>query len=275
MGAAGGPLFVSRNRFRSSSVQRIHMTIETTVTTCAIAGFIAQLIDGVMGMGYGVGANTFLLALGMPPAAASASVHASEVFTSGVSGISHLSFRNVDMQLLKRLVIPGVVGGVCGAYLLTTIPAHTIKPLVSVYLLLMGCVIVERAVRGKHVQDKKARYAIPLALVGGFLDAVGGGGWGPVVTTSLVADGAPPRSTIGSVNLAEFFVTLAQSITFVLTIGLTNWQVIVGLLLGGVIAAPLGAWLCTRLPHRPWAIGVGVLIVGLSIRTLVIAVRGS
>jgi uncharacterized protein len=249
------------------------LSTETTIVAFIIAGFLAQLIDGVLGMGYGVSLTSFLLALGIPPAAASASVHASEIFTSGVSGLSHLSFKNVDLKLFKRLVIPGIIGGVVGAYLLTEIPGKTIKPIISAYLMIMGVVILVRALRKKEGDDKGARFASPLALVGGFLDAIGGGGWGPVVTTNLVAGGTPPRTTIGSVNLAEFFVTVAESITFVLTIGLTNYKIILGLILGGVVAAPLGAWLCRKLPRRPWSIAVGILIIGLSVRTLYMAIK--
>jgi len=249
------------------------LSTETTIIAFVIAGFLAQLVDGVMGMGYGVSLTSFLLALGIPPAAASASVHASEIFTSGVSGLSHLSFKNVDFKLFRKLVVPGVVGGVMGAYLLTEIPGKTIKPIISAYLLIMGVVILVRALRKKDADDKGARFAIPLALVGGFLDAIGGGGWGPVVTTNLVAGGAKPRTTIGSVNLAEFFVTVAQSLTFVLTIGLTNYKIILGLIIGGVIAAPIGAWLCHKLPRRPWSIAVALLIIGLSVRTLYLAMK--
>jgi uncharacterized protein len=231
------------------------LSTETTILVFIAAGFLAQLIDGVMGMGYGVSLTSFLLALGIPPAAASASVHASEIFTSGVSGISHLSFKNVDFKLFKRLLIPGILGGVVGAYLLTEIPSKTIKPIISAYLLLMGVVIVLRALRKKEVADRGPRYAAPLALVGGFLDAIGGGGWGPVVTTNLVAGGSPPRTTIGSVNLAEFFVTVAESITFVLTIGLTNWKIILGLILGGL-------W------QLPWELGSAVICRGVLGRSL-------
>lgn len=249
------------------------MDTQSSILAFALAGFAAQLVDGVLGMGYGVSLTSMLLAFGVPPAAASASVHASEIFTSGVSGISHLTFKNVDHSLFKKLVIPGVVGGVLGAYILSSVPGGVIKPIISGYLLLMGAVILFRAIRRKETKDKGHRFAAPLALVGGFLDAIGGGGWGPVVTTNLVANGSPPRTTIGSVNLAEFFVTVAESITFVLTIGLVDLRLVGGLIIGGVLAAPLGAWLCRHLPHRPWAIAVGVLIIGLSIRTIWMAVR--
>lgn len=249
------------------------MDTQSSILAFALAGFAAQLVDGVLGMGYGVSLTSLLLALGVPPAAASASVHASEIFTSGVSGISHLSFKNVDLSLFKKLVIPGVIGGVVGAYILSSIPGNVIKPIISGYLLIMGAVILVRALRRRETADKGRRFAVPLALVGGFLDAIGGGGWGPVVTTNLVASGSPPRTTIGSVNLAEFFVTVAESVTFVLTIGLFDLRLVGGLILGGVVAAPLGAWLCRHLPHRPWAIAVGVLIMGLSVRTIWMALR--
>ncbi|HQP38728.1 MAG TPA: sulfite exporter TauE/SafE family protein [Polyangiaceae bacterium] len=244
------------------------MDLDAPFYAFALAGFAAQLVDGMLGMGYGVSLTSLLLALGVPPASASFSVHASEIFTSGVSGISHLSFKNVDHSLFKRLVIPGVIGGVAGAYVLSSVPGGVIKPLISAYLIVMGVVILVRAIMRTQTPDKGKRFAAPLALVGGFLDAIGGGGWGPVVTTNLVASGAHPRTTIGTVNLAEFFVTVAESITFVLTIGTLDLRIVGGLILGGVIAAPLGAWLCRHIPRRPWSIAVGLLIIGLSMRTL-------
>lgn len=244
------------------------MDLDAPLYAFALAGFAAQLVDGTLGMGYGVSLTSLLLALGVPPASASFSVHASEIFTSGVSGISHITFKNVDHSLFKRLVIPGVIGGVVGAYVLSSVPGGVIKPLISAYLIVMGVVILVRAIMRTQTPDKGKRFAGPLALVGGFLDAIGGGGWGPVVTTNLVASGAHPRTTIGSVNLAEFFVTVAESITFVLTIGTIDLRIVGGLILGGVLAAPFGAWLCRHIPRRPWTIAVGLLIIGLSMRTL-------
>ena len=231
-------------------------------------GFIAQLIDGSLGMAYGVSSNTFLLSLGLPPAAASASVHAAEVFTTGASGAFHLKFGNVRKSLFLKLVIPGVIGGALGAYILTSIPGDIIKPFISAYLLVMGGVILWKAFNHKADEKEVNTYISPLALAGGFFDAIGGGGWGPIVTTTLVARGNSPRSTIGSVNLAEFFVTLAVSVTFILTIGLEFWKVIVGLLIGGVLAAPLAAYLTKLLPARVLMIIVGLLICFLSLRTL-------
>lgn len=233
-------------------------------------GFVAQLIDGCLGMAFGVSSNTFLLSIGMPPAAASASVHAAEVFTTGASGAFHLKFGNVRKDLFLKLLIPGVIGGALGAYILTSVAGDIIKPFISAYLLVMGGVILWKAFSRRAEEKEVNTFISPLALAGGFFDAIGGGGWGPLVTTTLVARGNNPRSTIGSVNLAEFFVTVAVSVTFILTIGLEFWKVIVGLLIGGMLAAPLGAYLAKRLPARVLMIAVGLLISFLSLRTLIL-----
>jgi len=238
-----------------------------------IVGFLAQLIDGALGMAYGVSSNTFLLSIGVPPAVASASVHAAEVVTTGVSGLSHWRLGNLDKFLFKRLVIPGVLGGVIGAYLLTEMPPDVIKPIVALYLGIMGVIILRRAMH--PIVEREVRTALaPLGVIGGFFDAIGGGGWGPIVTSTLVARGNNPRFTIGSVSMTEFFVTLSQSIVFILTLTLTleNAQIILGLLIGGVIAAPLAAFAARYIPARPLMMAVGVLIIILSIRTLILAI---
>lgn len=232
-------------------------------------GFVAQMIDGALGMAYGVSSNTFLLSIGIPPAAASASVHMAEVVTTGVSGISHWRLGNLDKSLIKRLLIPGVIGGVAGAYLLTAINGDVIKPYISAYLLIMGIVILVKAfnLNGEH-REVTSHISI-LGLIGGFFDAIGGGGWGPIVTTTLVARGKNPRYAIGSVNFSEFFVTLAESITFVLTLAFGQyWQTILGLLVGGVIAAPLAATMTKKIPTKVLMFLVGVVIIVLSIRTI-------
>jgi uncharacterized membrane protein YfcA len=242
-------------------------------------GFVAQMVDGALGMAYGVTSTSFLLGLGVPaitPAVASASVHAAEIFTTAVSGLAHLRFGNVDQGLFRRLVIPGVLGGVLGAYILTALPSQVIKPFVALYLMLMGALILRRAFRssGEPAPSLAARFLLPLGALGGFFDAIGGGGWGPIVTSTLVARGNHPRFAIGSVNLAEFFVTLAESITFVLTLGQSlaqMGQVILGLILGGVVAAPLAAYVCRRVPVRALMGAVGVLIILLSLRTILLA----
>jgi len=236
-------------------------------------GFIAQLIDGALGMAYGVSSNAFFLSLGIPPSIASACIHTSEMFTTAVSGISHFKLGNVDKKIFLRLLIPGVIGGVLGAYILTELPGGKIKPFVSLYLLIMGLWILVKIVRKTHQIKTKSRL-IPLGLAGGFFDAIGGGGWGPIVTTTLVANGNHPRYVIGSVNSAEFFVTVAESVTFFATIGtllFQHWEKIVGLIIGGVIAAPFAAWVCKKLPHKVLMLLVGLLISGLSIRILYLA----
>ena len=237
-----------------------------------IIGFTAQMVDGALGMAYGVSTTTLLLTLGVSPAVASASVHVAETFTTGLSGISHFSFGNVNWYLVKRLVIPGSIGAIIGAYILSSIEGEIIKPYISAYLLAMGALILFKAIRKIEISNVRS-HLIPLGLVGGFLDAIGGGGWGPIVVSTLLARGNDPRFTIGSVNFAEFFVTLAASITFLLTVGLVQWQIILGLAVGGGIAAPLAAYVSKHLHTRTLMIIVGVLIILLSVRTLFQTIR--
>jgi uncharacterized membrane protein YfcA len=245
---------------------------DSNIVLFIVVGFVAQVIDGALGMAYGVSSTSFLLSLGISPAAASASVHAAEIVTSGVSGLSHLRLGNVDTNLFKRLLIPGVIGGVLGAYILTALPASTIKPLVSVYLVAMGLLILRKSFKEMQ-QEPMRQHLTPLALAGGFFDAIGGGGWGPIVTSTLVATGNHPRFVIGSVNLAEFFVTVCESITFILTIGLVHTRIILGLIIGGAVAAPLAAYVCRKLPTRVLMRMVGVLIIALSIRTIYLTLQ--
>jgi len=232
-----------------------------------IVGFIAQIIDGALGMAYGVTSTTFLLSMGIPPVAASASVHTAEIFASGASGLAHLRFGNVDKKLFKKLLLPGVIGGILGAYILTAVPGKMIKPFIAFYLLIMGLIILRKAFKKIEQKEVKTRL-LPLGVAGGFFDAIGGGGWGPIVTSTLVARGHNPRFSIGSVNLAEFFVTVAEVATFLTIIGLVHWQIIVGLIIGGVMAAPLAAYVCKRLPSRALMIMVGLIIMALSIRAI-------
>jgi uncharacterized membrane protein YfcA len=235
-------------------------------------GFVAEMIDNSLGMAYGVSSNTFLLSLGFPPAIASACVHFSEMFVTLVAGISHFKLGNVDRKLFLNLLIPGILGGIIGAYILTSVEGKFIKPVISAYLVIMGVVILVRAFRKiKENQVHGRLFLIPVGAVGGFFDAIGGGGWGPIVTTTVMARGHDPRKTVGSVNAAEFFVTVAESVTFILAIGTTlfqNWQLILGLLIGGVVAAPLAAYICKKIPVRVLLVLVGVLIIGLSVRTI-------
>lgn len=240
-----------------------------------ICGFIAQLIDGALGMAYGVSASTFLLSFGIPPAAASASIHASEVFTSGASGLMHLKLQNVNKKLFKTLLLPGVIGAIVGAYVLSSLETYNqfIKPAVGLYTLYLGIIIIRKATKG--LQRKIDSKNIPkLAAFGGFMDSIGGGGWGPIVSSTLIAGGRHPRYTVGSVNLTEFFVSLASSITFFFVIGLSFIQIIIGLILGGLLAAPIAATLTKRLPLKTMMILVGVIVILVSIRTVFVSVQG-
>lgn len=226
-----------------------------------LIGFAAQMIDGALGMAFGVISNTLLLSMGVPPAAASAGVHAVESFTTAASGISHAIHRNVNWTLLARLAIPGVIGGIAGAYLLTNIDGEVAKPFILAYLTILGCVILYKGLRYPP-RARQPKIIEPLGLIGGFLDAAGGGGWGPMVTSNLLIQGASPRETVGTVNTAEFFLTTTISATFLLTLGWEAFTIAtVGLLIGGVIAAPFGALLARRVPARALLIVVGVVIV--------------
>jgi uncharacterized protein len=231
-------------------------------------GFAAQMIDGAAGMAYGVSATSVMLSFGIPPATASASVHAAEVFTTGISGLSHWRFGNVNWSMVWRLAIPGMIGGAIGAYVLTSTPVDIIRPVITSYLLLMGVYIIFKAVRADLTSSDPPGWIMPLGFGGGFLDAAGGGGWGPMVASTLLGRGTTPRYTIGSVNAAEFFVTLVISITFIGTIGLELWPIIAGLILGGAVAAPLAAYVAKTVPDRPLMILVGAVVILLSVRGL-------
>jgi uncharacterized membrane protein YfcA len=236
-------------------------------------GFLAQMIDGAIGMAYGVTSTSVLLSFGVPPATASACVHAAETFTTGASGLAHWKLGNVDKRLIWRLAVPGMIGGALGAYLLTSLDGDALKPYISTYLLLVGLFIIYKAVHKTHsFVDDPPKNVAPLGLVGGFVDAIGGGGWGPIVTSTLLGQGTTPRYTIGSVNMAEFFVTFVISATFILTIGLDLWPIITGLVVGGIIAAPIAALAAKHIPAKALMIVVGIVIVLLSIRTIYLSI---
>lgn len=245
----------------------IAYSVDSTILWFILGGFIAQMIDGALGMAYGVSATTFLMSFGVSPAAASASVHASEIFTSGVSGLMHLKFGNVNNKLFRNLLIPGVIGAILGAYVLSSLEEYNyiIKPIVACYTFFLGIIIISKALKKDQIR-KKIKRLVPLATVGGFLDSLGGGGWGPIVSSTLIARGRNARYTIGSVNLAEFFVALASSLTFTTLIGITHWQIIAGLIIGGCIAAPLAAYFSSRLPTKTIMIVVGITVLIVSIR---------
>jgi uncharacterized protein len=231
-------------------------------------GVFAQLVDGTMGMGYGATTTSFLLIMGVPPVVSSTGVHVAEMFTTGASAISHHRFGNINKKLVKHLLIPGVLGSITGAYLLSDfIDGNVIKPFIALYMIVLACIIIKKALVINIVKKKTKRLDF-LAFLGGFMDAIGGGGWGPIVTSTLLGRGRNLRYTIGSVNVAEFAVCFASGITFILFGGIQGWQVIIGLILGGVIAAPIAAKLVNKINRRPMMIAVGILIIILSLKTL-------
>lgn len=234
-------------------------------------GFAAQIVDGALGMAFGVITNTLLVSvLGMAPARASASVHVVESFTTAASAISHIYQKNVDWKLFSRLALPGMIGGVAGAYLLTSIDAAIAKPFVMAYLSGIGVYLLWRSWRMVHgAPHKPAKIVAPLGLFGGFLDAAGGGGWGAVVTSNLLVQGADPRTTIGTVNTAEFFLTTTISATFIMTLGFEAFTIAaIGLIIGGLMAAPLGAILAKNIQAKRLLAFVGVLLTATSLYSL-------
>ena len=236
-------------------------------------GFGAQVVDGALGMAYGVLTNAALLTIGIPPAHASALVHTAEIFTTGSSAASHIYHRNVDWRLVLRLGISGVLGAVFGAWVLSNVDVAAARRFVYLYLLLMGVYILLKSMRIAPARHRPAGWTSPLGLLGGFLDASGGGGWGPVVISTLIGSGHAPRYTVGSVNTTEFFVTFAAATTFFVELGAASLQHLLPLILGGVLAAPLGGWAVKRVPARALMIAVGTLIVVLSVYQLARAFR--
>jgi len=262
-----GRLFLSTSG--SGGLQVIASTLQGSDFWIALAiGVAAQAVDGALGMGYGVTASSFLLGTGASPAVASASTHIAKLFTTGVSGIAHAKYGNVDRKLFVRLLLPGMGGGMLGVLLVTSIDGARLKPFVSAYLLVIGLHILAKAYRRLHPRQGEPRHAAKLGLFGGFVDAVGGGGWGPVVTTTLLGSGQEPRRTIGSVNAAEFFIAVASGFSLAILGGVTVWTTIAGLIFGGMFAAPLAALLTRHAPTKLLLVIVGLLISGLSIYNL-------
>ncbi|PSL22754.1 sulfite exporter TauE/SafE family protein [Chitinophaga ginsengisoli] len=246
-----------------------------------LVGLAAQTVDGALGMAYGATSSSLLLGLGIPPSIASASVHVAEVFTTGASGISHFRFGNVNKKLFLYLLIPGIIGAISGSLLLSKMNAisaavpwlsyfkeDNIKPFISAYLLILGAIVLRKAFQPKKAKSKTKRLG-SLAFFGGFMDSFGGGGWGPIVTSTLLSKGRTAHYTIGSVNAAEFFISLSSASTFLIFGAIAGWPVIIGLIIGGVIASPFAALLVRRLKRKPLMIMVGTLIILLSLRTII------
>ena len=236
-----------------------------------VAGFAAQMVDGALSMGYGVTSATCLMSFGVNPVSVSAAIHTSEIFTTGISGYSHYKFGNVNKKLFRHLVIPGVLGAIAGALMLVFVGERAGKylmPLIALYAMFLGLKILLKAFQLKKASTKVKRIGW-LAGAGGFFDSFGGGGWGPIVTSTLVSKGRDPKYTVGSVCLTEFFVTLASATTFFLTVGVSHWHIVLGLIIGGSIAAPFAAKLAGRLPRKIMMIAVGVIVIIWCIRMFV------
>ncbi len=231
----------------------------------AAIGFAAQMVDGALGMAFGVVSTAAMLSIGMPPAQASAIVHTAEIFTTGASATSHIAHRNVDWRLVVRLGVAGVLGAILGAWVLSNVDAAIMRPFVALYLILVGVFILLKAWRLAPMRDAPAPWVGPVGFVAGFLDASGGGGWGPLATSSLVGSGHAPRIAVGSVNATEFFVTVAAATTFFVELGASPWRELLALVIGGMIAAPFGGWAVKHVPARGLMIGVGCVVIALSL----------
>lgn len=266
--------------FPLSSISNIFSSfinsIDSSILLYILGGFIAQMIDGALGMAYGVSVTTFLLSLGIPaitPAVASASMHASEVFTTGTSSLVYMRYKFVNNKLFRILLIPGALGAIAGAITVSYISKEYIgivKPFVAIYTLTLGILIMRKALNLHIKIRKKIKNIQPVAAVGGFLDSVGGGGWGPIVTTTLIAGGRNFRYAIGSSHVAKFFVALISTVTFMVMIGLSHWQIIFGLVIGSMAAAPLSIYLSTKISNKWGLILVGMVVIIVSLRNLIL-----
>lgn len=255
--------------------QLLVSNLDSELLLYMFGGFIAQMIDGALGMAYGVSVTTFLLSLGIPsitPAVASASMHTSEIFTTGSSSLVYMRYKNINIKLFKALLWPGIIGTIIGATVVSFVSKDNIsiiKPIVALYTLTLGVLIILRALKINLRNNNKIKQIFPVAFFGGFLDSVGGGGWGPIVTTSLVAGGRNLRYAIGSSHLAKFFVALVSTITFSFIIGISHWKIIFGLVIGSMIAAPISIYLSNKIPIKKGLILVGSLVIIISLKTII------
>ncbi|WP_407071768.1 sulfite exporter TauE/SafE family protein [Rhizobium sp. LCM 4573] len=236
--------------------------VTTDFLIFVLIGFFAQIVDGALGLAFGVLSTTSLLTIGVPPAVASAMTHVTECFTTAASGISHAYHRNVDWRLVARLAPAGMIGGAIGAYLLSNIDGEAIEPFVSAYLIAVGLFILYKAFRPQWPRDVRDWIVPYVGAGGGLLDAMGGGGWGPIVTSTLLGRGHDAKKVIGSTNLTEFGVTFVISLTFILALGWSELSSAIGLIIGGVLAAPFGALIVKRVPVKPLMIAVSLIIIG-------------
>ena len=233
-----------------------------------LLGFAAQAVGSSLGMAYSVTCSSVLLAVGIPPAMVSATVHSSEVANRLFSGLSHFRYGNVDVAIFKRLALFGSLGAFLGAFVVVYLPVTVMRQIIAGMLLIMGGRILLSAFRQPEVEKKETKLGV-LGFVGGLVDVIGGGGWGPVVTSTLVLRGNQTHIVVGSINFAKFFVAVVESVTLILLLKVPQWNIIAGLVAGGALAAPLAAWSCRKVPPRALTISVGLLICALSIRTLI------
>lgn len=237
-----------------------------------LAGFCAELVAGSMGMGYGVICTTILLIMNVPPPVISASIHSAESFTSAAGSLSHWQLGNINKKLVKALAIPAVIGAVIGAIALTYVGEHyakLTKPFIALYAMYLGFRILRNAFKNKNGNGVKKKTNIPvLGFVGGFIDSFGGGGWGPLVTGTFIKNGRTPRFVIGSSTTAKFILTVASAVTFLFTVGIQHWNIVAGLLIGGIVTAPFSAMLTSRLPVRKMFVAVGIVVIVMSLITI-------
>ncbi|WP_294330732.1 sulfite exporter TauE/SafE family protein [uncultured Chryseobacterium sp.] len=237
-----------------------------------LVGFLAEMVAGSMGMGYGVICTTTLLFIGIPPHAVSASIHSAESFTTAAGSISHIKLKNVSKNLVRRMAIPAVVGAIIGAVSLTYLGEYyskITKTIISFYTLYLGIQILSNAFKEK--QDKKLKRKTNLSklgLIGGFIDSFAGGGWGPLVTGTLIKNSFTPRFAVGSSTVAKFILTLTAAITFIFTLGIQHWSIILGLLIGGIVTAPFSAMLTAKLPVKSMFVVIGTLVIIMSSITI-------
>lgn len=237
-----------------------------------LVGFAAEVVAGSMGMGYGVICTTILLILNVSPPVISASIHSAESFTSAAGSISHWQLGNINKKLARALAIPAIFGAIIGALLLSYVGeryAKITKPFIAVYTMYLGIRILQNAFKKTEVnQKKKATKITVLALIGGFIDSFGGGGWGPLVTGTFIKNGHTPRYVIGSSTFAKCILTVASAITFIFTIGIQHWNIVAGLLIGGIVTAPFSAMLTAKLPAKKMFTAVGIVVIFCSLITI-------
>jgi len=240
-----------------------------------LVGFLAEIVAGSMGMGYGVICTTILLILNIPPPIISASIHSAESFTSAAGTISHFKLGNINKKLFKRLAIPAIFGAILGALALTYLGeryAKITKPFIAAYTIYLGIRILQNAFKKKAVPgviaERKKTNITVLGLIGGFIDSFGGGGWGPLVTGTFIKNGRTPRYVIGSSTAAKFVLTVVSAVTFIFTVGIQHWNIVAGLLIGGIVTAPFSAILTARLPIKKMFIAVGIVVIVMGLITI-------